>query len=72
MYHRFRKTLVRANPLLKVIVKFTVKITGCMSLRLAAYGEFYCEFDYDFQEWSCSYDRSSHAHVMHEREYEMR
>ena len=45
---------MRANTLLKVIVKFTVKITVCMSLRLAAYGEFDCEFDYDSQEWSCS------------------
>ena len=25
-----------------------------MSLRLTAYGEFDCEFDYDSQEWSCS------------------
>ena len=27
-----------------------------MSLPLAAYGVFDCEFDYDSQEWSCSDD----------------
>ncbi len=26
-----------------------------MGLRLTTYGEFDCEFDYDSQEWSCSY-----------------
>ena len=44
----------RATPLLRVIVKFTVKNAVCMGLRLPAYGEFDCEFDYDSQEWSCS------------------
>ena len=47
--------MIRATPLLRVIVKFTVKNAVCMSLRLAADGEFDCEFDYDSQEWSCSY-----------------
>ena len=41
---------VRATPLLRVIVKFTVKHAVCMSLRRF----FDCEFDYDSQEWSCS------------------
>ena len=45
---------MRATPLLRVIVKFTVENTVCMSLRLTAYGEFDCEVDYDSQEWSCS------------------
>ena len=26
-----------------------------MSLRLAAYGEFDCDFGFDSQEWSCSH-----------------
>ena len=45
---------VRAAPLLRVKVKFTVKKAICMSLPLAAYGEFDCDFDFDSQEWSCS------------------
>ncbi len=44
----------RETPLLRVIVKFTVKNAVCMSLRLTAYGEFDCEFDCDSQEWSSS------------------
>ncbi len=45
---------VRATPLLRVKAKITVKNAVCMSLRLAAYGEFDFDFDYDSQEWSCS------------------
>ena len=45
---------MRATPRLRVKVKITVKIAVCMCLRLATYGEFACEFDYDSQEWSCS------------------
>ncbi len=46
---------LRATPLLKVIVKYTVKKAVCTSPRLTAYGELDCEFDFDSQEWSCSY-----------------
>ena len=42
-----KKHALRATPLLRVIVKFTVKNAVCMSLRLTAYGEFDCEFDFD-------------------------
>ncbi len=45
---------LRATPLLRVKAKITVKNTICMSLRLAAYGEFDCDFDFDSQERSCS------------------
>ncbi len=45
---------IRATPLLRVKAKITVKNTVCLSLRLAAYGEFDCDFDFDSQEWSCS------------------
>ncbi len=42
------------DPLLRVVVNFTVKIAVCMSLRLAAHEEVNCEFDFDSQEGSCS------------------
>ena len=45
---------LRAAPLLRVIVKFTVKFPVCSKPKTHAYGVFDCEFDYDFQEWSCS------------------
>ncbi len=45
---------IRAAPLVRANVKFTVKHTVCMSLRLAAYGEFDREFGFDSHEWSCS------------------
>ncbi len=45
---------VRATPLLRVKAKITVKNAVCRSLRLAASGEFDCDFDFDSQEWSCS------------------
>ena len=48
------RPILRATPLLRLKVKSTVKNTVCMSLRLAAYGEFDCEFAFDSQEWSCS------------------
>ncbi len=35
-----------------------------MSLRLAAYGEFDCDFDFDSQEWSCSNDDNRSHHVL--------
>ncbi len=38
---------IESNYILRVIVKFTVKNAVCMSLRLAAYGEFDCEFGFD-------------------------
>ena len=48
------RAALRATPLLIVKAKFTVKNAVCMSLRLPAYGEFDCDFDYDSQEWGCS------------------
>ena len=45
---------VRATPLLRVKVKFTVKNAVCESLRPTASGECDCEFGFDSQEWSCS------------------
>ena len=45
---------LRAAPLLRVKAKISVKIAVCMSLRLAAYGEFDSDFGFDSQEWSCS------------------
>ena len=46
---------VRVAPLLRVIVKFTVKFPVCNKPKTHAYGVLNCEFDYDSQEWSCSY-----------------
>ncbi len=45
---------LRAAPILSVKVKLTVKNDVCMSLRLAAYGEFDRDFGFDSQQWSCS------------------
>ncbi len=40
---RARRAALRATPLLRVNVKFTVKNAECMSLQFAAYGEFDCD-----------------------------
>ena len=52
--------VLRATPLLRVKVKFTVKNAVCMSLRVTAYGEFDRDFGFDSQEWGCS----NHAYVL--------
>ena len=47
--------MFRATPLQRVKVKFAAKNAVYTSLRLAAYGEFDCDFDLDSQEWVCSH-----------------
>ncbi len=45
---------LRATPLLRVIVKITVKFPVCSEPKTHAYGDFDGEFDYDSPEWGCS------------------
>ena len=45
---------VRAAPLVRVIVKFTVKNAVCGTSSAIAYGVFDREFGFDSHEWRCS------------------
>ncbi len=48
---------VRAAPLVRGKVNFTVKNAVCESPQLlTSYGVFTVNFDFDFQEWSCDID----------------
>ena len=51
---------LKAAPLVRVRVKFTVKTLHAWS-GAPVYGEFDCEFDFDSHEWSCSH--ASHHSV---------
>ena len=39
-------SMLRAAPLVRAKVIFSVKFAACESLPLAAYGDSYCEFDF--------------------------
>ena len=46
--------VVRAAPLVRVKVKFTVKNAVCEESSAIAYGVFDCEFAYHSHQWICS------------------
>ena len=46
--------MFRAAPLVRAKVIFTVNFPVGERLRLTAYGESDCEFDFDSHEWSCT------------------
>ena len=45
---------VRAAPLLRVEVKFTIKYAVCEESSATASGDFDCDFDFHSHEWACS------------------
>ena len=50
---RIIETALRATPLVRAIVKITVKNAVCEESLATAYGVLDCEFGFGSHEWSC-------------------